>query len=503
METLRLFQDETIREILERYRVIWALGHASSIMGWDSETYMPKQGYRDRAIASSELSTLSKKLMTDPEMLRLIDKAEEKLEDLNDFEKGVVRILRRGVRIYTQLPDDLIREIAKTRQEARVKWADAKIKDDFEIFRPMLEKVVNLSIQVAEHLGYEDNRYDALLDLFEEGLTYEKARNNITYVAGELKKIFDEVYNGDEYPSQHELEKVEYDREAMEKVNKEILSMVGYPWDRARLDVSLHPFTMAAGLDDVRITTRYEGNDFRRTMYSVLHEFGHALYDLQVDPQLRYTPLEGGASLGIHESQSRFWENIVGRSREFTEVVKPILDEYLGFTKDYRVEDLYRYFNIVRPGLIRVDADELTYDFHIVIRMEIENMLVNERLKVSEAPEVWNDMMEKYLGIRPKRYSEGILQDIHWSIGMMGYFPTYSLGNILASQILEAFKREKGDIANYIIEKDFKTIREFLREKIHRYGGTYDPATLIRMATGEDINPRYYIQHLREKFLGQ
>ncbi len=498
-----IFQDETIKEILKRYRVIWALGHASSIMGWDSETYMPKKGYEDRAVASSELTTLSKKLLTDDEMVRLVEKAMDKYDSLNDFEKGVVRVLERSIRIYTKLPDDLIRKIAETREKARVHWGEAKMKDDFSIFKPYLEEIVELSIKVAEYLGNGGNPYDALLDIFEEGLTYRDASKYLNTVTSELKKIFDKVLEEGYFPQKHKLELERYKVEAMEEVNKKVLEIVGYPWDRARLDVSLHPFTMAAGLDDVRITTRYEEYDFRRTLYSVLHEFGHALYDLQVDRRFKYTPIEGGASLGVHESQSRFWENIVGRSREFVEIIKPLLDEKLGYTKGYDVEELYKYFNMVRPSLIRVDADELTYDFHILIRLEIENALINRRLSVDEAPQVWNEMMEKYLGVKPYKDSEGILQDIHWSIGMIGYFPTYSLGNILASQILEAFRKEhRTDVTTYIENRDFETIKRFLRDRIHRYGGMYEPKKLIQMATGEELNPSHYIRHLREKFIG-
>lgn len=497
-----IFQDKIIDEILKRYRVIWALGHASSIMGWDSETYMPKKGFRDRAVASSELSTLSKKLLTDPEMVKLVEKALDKYDELNDFEKGVVRVLERSIRIYTKLPDELVREIAETREEARVHWGEAKLKDDFNIFKPYLKKTIELAKQVAYYLGDGGNPYDALLDLFEEGLTYRDASRYLWEVTSELKKIFDDVISSERFPQKHPLEEKRYRREDMERVNKIVLDIIGYPWDRARLDVSMHPFTMSAGLDDVRITTRYEEYDFRRTLYSVLHEFGHALYDLQVDDRFRYTPIEGGASLGIHESQSRFWENIVGRDIEFVRILKPILDENIKFTASYDVEELYRYFNIVRPSLIRVDADELTYDFHILIRMEIENALINDELEVEEAPEKWNEMMDKYLGVKPLKDSEGILQDIHWSIGMIGYFPTYSLGNILASQILEAFRRKFGeDVSSYIEKKEFDVIREFLREHIHRYGGMYKPMELIKLATGEGLNTRYYIDHLREKFL--
>ncbi len=501
MSSTDIFQNETIKEILEHYRVIWALGHASSLMGWDSETYMPKQAYVDRGTASSELSVLSRKLLLDEKFLAKLDKAKEMIDDLNEYERGVVRVLDRAVKIYRALPEDLIREMAIAREEARVHWVQARYKSDFNIFKPYLERNINLSRKAAEYLGYEEDRYDALLDLFEEGLTYRKARSILDQVASQVKPIFEKVYNEELFPSKHTLEDVKYDVEAMKKVNKEVLDLLNYPWERARLDVSAHPFTTGISLDDVRITTRYEGYDFRRTLYSVLHEYGHALYDLQIDPNFKYTPLEGGASLGIHESQSRFWENIIGRSREFTRILKPILDKHLDFTAKYDEEELYRYFNIVRPTFIRVDSDQLTYDFHIILRFRMEHMFINGELTVDDAPETWNNMMEEFLGIRPKKDSEGILQDIHWSIGLMGYFPTYTLGNILSAQISRVLEKELGKISDLILEKRFTDIQEFLRNRIHRYGGMYKPEDLIRKATGEGINPSYYIEYLRNKFL--
>ena len=503
MSTTEIFKKEIIKEILEKYRVIWALGHASSLMGWDSETYMPKQAYIDRGVASSEISVLSRSLLLDKDFLSKLDRAKEVYEDLNDYEKGVIRVLDRAVKIYRALPEDLIKEMALTREEARAHWVQARYKSDYNIFKPYLAKNIELSIKAAEYLGYDIDRYDALLDLFEEGLTYRKAKSILDEVASKIKPIFEKVYDEEIFPSKHPLEDVKYDIEAMKEVNKEVLKLFNYPWDRARLDISAHPFTTGISLDDVRITTRYEGYDFRRTLYAVLHEYGHALYDLQIDPNFKYTPLEGGASLGIHESQSRFWENIIGRSREFTEILKPVLDEKPHFVRDYDVEELYKYFNIVRPTYIRVDSDQLTYDLHIVLRFRMEHMFINGELTVDDAPEIWNNTMEELLGIKPKRDSEGILQDIHWSIGLMGYFPTYTLGNILSAQIAYSMEKKLGKISDLIIDSRFSDIQNYLKDEIHRYGGMYKPEELVIRATGEDINPEYYIKYLRNKFLTQ
>ncbi|ADV64933.1 carboxypeptidase M32 [Desulfurococcus mucosus] len=496
-----VFQNQVVKEILEKYRVIWAIGHAGSLMSWDSETYMPEEGYRDRAVARAELEVLSQQLTLRPEFIGLVEKA-EKEEGLNDYERGVVRVLKRSIRIARSLPPWLVAEMAKTTQEAMVAWREAKARNDFEKFKPYLEKIFDLSRKTADFLGWREHPYDALLDLYEEGLTTRDVDAILTRLRSDLKTLIEKVASESRFPRSHPLESVKYDQGRMEIVNKKILEMLGYPLGkRARLDVSAHPFTIDMGIHDVRITTRYEGVDFKRTMYSVLHEYGHALYQLQIDPALAYTPIGTGVSLGIHESQSRFWENIIGRSREFTEVVYPLLKEHLDFIQGYTVEDLYLYFNTVRPSLIRVDADEVTYNMHIVLRAQLEKLVIGGEVKVSELPELWSQMMDELLGVKPKTYSEGILQDIHWSMGSIGYFPTYTLGNLVAAQIRHVISGSM-DLREAISSKRFNDIQEWLRERIHRWGATYPPKELLRRMIGEEYNPEYFIKYIREKYLG-
>jgi carboxypeptidase Pfu. Metallo peptidase. MEROPS family M32 len=437
-----VFENPLVKEILEKYRVLWAIEHAMSLMSWDSETYMPREGYRDRAVARAELSLLQQQLLLRPEFVELVEKA-DKYEDLNEYEKGVVRVLKRSIRIARALPPWLIAERAKVTQEAMVVWREAKVKNDFELFKPYLEKIFDLSRKAADFLGWDKHPYDALLDLYEEGLKTEDVDRILGVLKTNLKQIIDAVLSEGEYPREHPLEKIPYEIGKMEIVNKRILEILNYPIGvRSRLDISAHPFTIDMGINDVRITTRYEGVDFKRTMFSVIHEFGHALYQLQIDPALSYTPISGGVSLGVHEGQSRFWENIIGRSREFVEYIYPILRENLDFTKDYTPSDIYYYFNTVKPSFIRVDADEVTYNMHILLRTELEKLALTGEIKVSDLPEFWNDYMEKLLGIRPRTYSEGVLQDIHWSMGSIGYFPTYTLGNIVAASMRYAMEKE-------------------------------------------------------------
>ena len=504
-----LIRDPVVKKLLEAYRPVWALGHALALLGWDHEVYMPRRGEEERSTAVAELSVLSRKLLLSREVKLLLEAVEARSDVLNDYERGVARVLRRSIDKIEKIPEELVYRKAMVTSKAFNAWREAKQKADFSIFKPYLEEIVEIARKEAEYLGYEGHPYNALLDLYEEGLTVDDVDNMFNVIIPASKEVLSKVQEQGYYPSEHPLEKAEYDRAAMEKANKRVLDLLGFPWDRGRMDVSPHPFTVNMGINDVRITTWYpvvDGavRDFKRSLYAVIHEFGHALYELQVDERLMFTPIAGGVSLGVHESQSRFWENIVGRSMSFVRLVKPVLDETIGITRSLSEEDLYKYFNIVRPSLIRVEADEVTYNFHIYIRYQIEKRLIEGSLRVDELPEVWNSMYEELLGVRPRNDAEGVLQDVHWSHGSIGYFPTYSIGNVLSAQIKSALEREKGASIEEIIakgEEGISEIRSWLREKIHRYGSTYPPKTLVEKATGEPMNPEHFVRYLRAKYV--
>ena len=496
-----VFQNEVILKILEHYKKIWAIGHAQSVLGWDMEVNMPKMGITERSVARGELSVLSQSLTLDPKFLELVEKAAA-LEDLNDYEKGVVRVLQRDIKIAKAFPPEFVRELSEVRSKATMAWTEAKEKDNFRKFEPWLDRIIELSKKAAEYLEYEEYPYDALLDLYEEGLRTRYLEPIFSKLEKDLKPILDKILEEGKVPKEHPLETEKYDIESMKEVNLKILELLGYPLEvRGRLDVSPHPFTTGFGINDVRVTTRYEGLDFRRALLAVVHEFGHALYELQIDEKLMFSPIAGGVSLGIHESQSRFWENIIGRSREFVELIYPILKEKLPFMNKYSAEDLYTYFNMVRPDYIRVEADEVTYNMHILLRYKLEKLMVNESVKAKDLPELWNEEMERLLGIRPKNYKEGILQDIHWAHGTVGYFPTYSLGTLLATQIKSYISKEMPDFYEKVARGEFGPIREWLREKVHKYGSTYPPSGLLEKSFGEEINPEYFIKYLKEKHL--
>ncbi len=489
-------KNPAIEEIVERYKPIWALDHVGALLEWDMETYMPLGASKPRGFAQAQTALIKQKHITD--MTELVTKT-EKLSSLTDFEKGLLRVIRRDLDYFLKVPPQLIEDLQRTTTEGTVVWREARRKSDFTMFSGYLEKIVALKRQEAEKLGYEGHPYNALMNRFEEDLTTNDVDRVFSPLVPSLKRILSKVLAAGHFPSTHPLESVAYAEAAMRQVNVEVIKLLGMPEKTFRMDVSTHPFTTSMSIEDVRVTTRYEGKDFKESLYSTIHECGHAIYELQVDPSLDYTPLAKATSLGVHESQSRFWENFVGRSREFAKLVFPILKTNLPFVSGYSENDLFKYFNTVKPSLIRVDADELTYNFHIVLRYEIEKKLIGGEIEVSEAPSVWNDLMEKYVGVRPKNDAEGVLQDVHWGGGGFGYFPTYSLGNIIAGMFIHRIRKDL-DFNGTVTNGELGKIRNWLKEKLHTYGAIYSPKDIQRRLFGEEYNPEWLVKYLEEKY---
>ncbi|AOL16612.1 peptidase M32 [Sulfolobus sp. A20] len=465
------------------YEDIWSIEHAISLLGWDIQTYMPPSGANARGEALARLSNIRRKLLLS------IRKDVEKLEPKNEREEGLKRVLEREYKYIDSVPEELDMKLNKITSEATVVWREARTKNDFKLFKPYLEQIIELNREIAQRLGYNDHIYSALLDLYEEGFTTNEADRVFNELLPNLSRILNKL--DDKFTRKYHFEDDKYDISVMsriiEKIAFEILKM---PRDRFRIDISPHPFTTSMSRDDVRITVRYEGYDFKRVIFSLIHESGHAIYELQIDRELEYTPLARSPSMGLHESQSRFWENVIGRSLEFTRLIYPYLN-----VKD-PVEDVYYYFNNVKRQPIRVDADEVTYNFHIAIRYEIEKKAIEGSINASDFPSLFDDLMEKYLGIRPRNVGEGVLQDVHWSQGSFGYFPTYTLGNIIAGMTYYHLKREIGFNVN-----DIDGIKEWLRNKIHKYGAIYPPKELQLKAFNEAYNPARLIQYLEEKYV--
>ncbi len=478
-----------VKELVRRYRDIRSLGYALSLLGWDMETYMPPGAFRERGEIRGILRTQVQRLYTHPEFISLVESAKPQ----NDLERGIIRVLKRWIKYYTKIPREFIEEEERTTAEAFQVWREAKAKSNFEMFRPVLEKIVELERRKADYLGYEDHPYDALLDLYEEGLTVKKCERMFSKVP-RISDLFKKVK--DRYPERHPLEDESYDETFLRRLIEYVLGVLGFDFNRGRVDTSPHPFTVEMGLYDIRITVRFEGKDFRRALMAVVHEFGHATYEMNISEDLWMTPVQTGVSLGVHESQSRFWENVVGRSRAFVRRFRNEMIMALPFLKGYDEEEMYRYLTLVRPELIRVEADEVQYVLHIYLRYKLERAMIEGSVNVKELPEIWNDTMEELVGVRPPNDSLGVLQDIHWAHASIGYFPTYAIGTMLAAQYYRRL-----DLREAVDRAEFSTLMSVLRERIHRWGAVYPPDELIVRATGEEFNPEHFLHYLEEKYL--
>ena len=492
-------ENPVINQILEAYKPIWSIAHASSLMGWDFQTYMPQGGTEERGVADSQLQLLHKELLLSKDFVALVESG-KKVEQLSDEEKGIIRILDRNITRQLKIPRDLTEAESLERTRGNMVWRQAREKSDFKMYEPHLVNMIAIKKQIADKVGYEKHPYDALLDEFEEGLTVNDLDKVFVALTPKIQKILKKlVDSGSPFCKVSDLTK-KYDIQKVDELNRQILDLLQFDMQRFRVDVSAHPFTTAMGLNDVRITTRYEGTDFKRSISSTIHEAGHALYNLQCDESLSITPVQEASSLGLHESQSRFWENIVGKSRPFVQLIAPLIRKQISFANEATDGELYLYFNNVKPDYIRVDADEVTYNLHVALRYEVEKKIFGDELAVSEIPQFWNDRMEQLLGVRPAEDSQGVLQDTHWSSGLFGYFPTYTLGNLVSAIIASKMQGELNDYEDNIRNGDFKPIKEWLRLKIHRYGSVYAPKPLLRQTLNEDYNPDHFVRYLETKY---
>ncbi len=496
------WENPVMNQIVNAYKPIWSLKHAISLMGWDFETYMPREGTEERGVADSQLHMLHKELLLKKNFIALVESA-KKLGSLGDFEKGIVQVLDREITKQVKIPKELTEAESLVRIRGNMAWREARAKSDFKMYEPHLEKMVEIKKQIAAKWGYKKHPYNALLDTFEEQLTVDDLDKIFSALTPRIQKILKKLIDSNSpFCNENKLGKSKYDIKKVDELNHDILTLLQYDMKRFRMDISTHPFTESMGLNDIRITTRYEGTDFKKSIFSTIHEAGHALYNLQCDQSLSFTPIEGGSSLGLHESQSRFWENIVCRSLPFVQLIGPLIRKHVNFANQTTDDELYLYFNNVKADYIRVDADEVTYNLHIAIRYEIEKKIFGDELSVSEIPEFWNDRMEQLLGVRPTNDSEGLLQDTHWSSGLFGYFPTYTIGNLVSAIIASKMRKEQEDYDKDIQKGNFNPIRKWLRLKIHQYGSAYAPKVLLHNSLNEGYNPDYFVTYLETKYLG-
>ena len=490
---------EKIEELKEYLKKVEYLGSSIELLNWDSLVNMPKEAIEYRSEMIGYLTGESYKLTTSEKMKEFIDYFNA-IDDLDDLTKAIVENITKEYNNATKIPEAEYVQYEIDKALAQSAWEEAKKKKDFSIFKPHLAKIIAYNKKFAEYWGFTGNRYDGLLDTYEPGMTTER----LDAVFGELRESLVDLLQrikSSEVKTDDAFLKGNYSVESQRRLGEIILDRIGYDYERrGRIDVSEHPFTTNFGNKDVRITTKYDTSDFRPAIFSIIHEGGHGIYEQNIPDELLGTSLAVGASMGMHESQSRFYENILGKSMEFWSYFYPKFQEAYKELEGVDLMSFYRAVNCVEPTLIRIDADELTYSLHIIIRYEMEKLLINSDVNIDDVPELWNEKYREYLGVEPKNDAEGVLQDVHWSGGDFGYFPTYALGNLYGAQIFNKLKEEIPDWNQKIRNGDFSPITEWLKEHVHRYGATLKPAELIKKVTGEELSAKYFIEYLNDKF---
>ena len=482
-----------------RVKELNLIGSLTGLMGWDQETMMPPKGGKLRSEMMAFLSKQSHSRITDPEMGKLLDSLGS--QNLTEEQAANVREIRRAYDKATKLPGELVEEKARHKSQALQVWQEARAENDFEKFKPYLEKTVELTCKTAEYYGYDENIYDALLDIYEPGMTVAQLDPLFAGLREAIVPLVKAVGESPNQPDTSFLDIGKFTEEKQREFSLKVAESIGFDFDAGRMDTSTHPFCSGAGPNDVRFTTRYDEEFPFGCLYGVMHETGHGTYEQGLLHEHEGTPMGQAVSLGVHESQSRMWENMVGRSREFWHYyIEEFKSCFNHLPSDLSVDTVHRAVNTVQPSLIRVESDEATYNLHIMVRYEIEKQLVNGNIKVGDLPEFWNSKMEEYLGVTPPNDTKGVLQDIHWSMGAIGYFPTYTLGNLYAAQLLDAMQEEIGEVVRVVESGDWSPILVWLRNKIHLRGSAILPAELITEATGSPPLASSFLNQIEEKY---
>ena len=477
---------------------IGKLASAASLLGWDLQTHMPPKGGPYRAQVQGKLSRMLFELATSDEFGAYLRALQEE-ESLTPLEKASVRVNKKAYDRNRAVPADFVEARQIAQSEAQGAWVEARRTSNFALFEPHLEKMVDFARRLAEYYGYEEHPYDALLEDYEPGMTCSQLREIIEPLKRELVPFLKELRTNGTPPDEAAF-RGHFDSDVLRKVSRRALEIIQYDFEAGALDDVAHPFTTVIGPDDVRITNRYPTDSPLPSLFGALHEGGHALYNQGFTPELFALGLAGGSSNGIHESQSRMVENQVGRSRPFWQFFQPILAEYFPQFSRVPAEALYRASNVVAPSFIRVEADEVTYNFHIMLRFEIEAGLMDRSISVAELPGRWNQAMKDYLGVVPPDDARGVLQDVHWSFGYIGYFPSYMLGNLYAAQMLPKIRGALPSFDSDLRRGDLRPLLGWLRENVHQHGSAYEPDELMQRITGEALDPAHFVRYVKEKY---
>lgn len=488
-----------LEELSRKAQVIADLGGAASLMSWDQETTMPAGGAGYRAVQLGTLARLAHQYYVSPALGDLLKSLDQALSDRDygDPQRSIVRVMLREHTQRSRIPEDLVAKIAEHSATARETWKEARKQADFSIFVEDLETQFDYARQLADALGYEENPYDALLDQFESGLTYRLIRGEFDRVKPRLSALIGRISGNSDRVADEVLRR-QYPQDAQLAFGRKMAEEMGFDFHRGRLDLSTHPFTSGSSVDDVRLTTRVNDHYLPDCVMSTIHEAGHGIHFQNNAAEYARFPFRFG--LALAESQSRFYENLIGRTREFWEYALPAFHEHFPEARDVGAEELYAGVNKSQPSFIRVDADEVTYGMHIMLRFELENSVVNKELAVRDLPGEWNTRMEEYLGITPPDDSQGVLQDIHWSQGGIGYFPDYLLGSMLSSQLWDALESSLPDTRSKIRSGEFAPITEWLRENVQKHGGAFTFTELAERATGEAFTSEPYMRYLESKY---
>jgi carboxypeptidase Taq len=473
-----------------------ALGAAMSMMDWDQQCLMPPGGAEARAEHVGILSRMRHELATSAEMGELIAKSEGEIE--SDEDRAYLRVSKRDYDLATKFPTTLVEEKTKLSSKAHEDWVHARADNNFKGFADTLQKMVDLSIQEAECIGYTDHIYTALLDMYEEGATKADCDRMFGALRSPAVQLVKDIQNSDVQPDDSFLYG-EWSETDQSKFTEMLVTAIGFDMNRGRQDTAPHPFCTGWSVGDIRLTTRYKPY-LGSAIFGSLHEAGHGMYEQGSPMAWDRTPLAGGVSLGLHESQSRTWENIVGRSRAFWTRFLPDLKAAFPNVGILDLDTFYPAINKVEPTLIRVEADEVTYNLHIMVRFEIECAMLTGELKVKDLPDAWNAKYEEYLGITPDSDANGCLQDVHWSMGSLGYFPTYSMGNLLSYQLWNVLTKDVGDVEGMMAEGNFAPIHAWLQDKIYSKGRYYTPKQLIQDVTGKPMGAEDYIEGIQAKY---
>ena len=490
---------EKLGQLKEILGEVEDLRHAEAVLEWDQNVSMPPGGSEARGQQLSTLAKIAHEKSTSDEVGKLLDSLKQEFTDPNSDDAALIRVTARGYDKATRVPAAFIGEQAIAVAKAFDAWVEAKGKSDFSIFQPHLEKVVEMTQKYISFFPPADHPYDTLLDDYEPGMK-----------TAEVQAIFDKLR-----PQQVKLIKAiksakqvkdgflgkKYNEKKVWDFSEKIITKFGYEWSRGRQDKAPHPFQTTFSVDDTRITNRFESDNPLSTLFSAMHEAGHAMYEQGSNPAYERTPLAGGTSLAVHESQSRMWENLVGRSLPFWEHFYPDLKKtFPAQLEGVSLKSFYKAVNKVEPSFIRVNADEATYNLHVMLRLELEIGMVEGKFAVKDLPKIWNEKMEDYLGVVPPNDALGVLQDVHWSNGLMGYFSTYALGNLVSAQLWEKINKDIKDLDDQIRMGKFDTLLGWLHEKIHIFGHKYDPQDLVQKVTGSKIDAAAYVRYLTKKY---